>query len=181
MHESVALTSGEPGMLRHDAAALPYRDISHHLATIDRYTTLAAEQMARRRPRAVDRRPRAASAVRVPAQLRAARRLPPRRRRLRRVGAELVLRVSETGEGVGVDRTRESRRDRSSRRVGPRSPAVQPRSDVLPPHRHRADVARRPEPGAAHRARAARARPSDDAGRARRPASCGSGRRKGSI
>ena len=35
---------GEPGRLRHDLQHYAYRDISHHLATIDRYTTLAAEQ-----------------------------------------------------------------------------------------------------------------------------------------
>jgi glycosyltransferase involved in cell wall biosynthesis len=44
VHESVAL-NGQPGVLTHDLQHLPYRDISHHLQTIDRYTTLAAEQM----------------------------------------------------------------------------------------------------------------------------------------
>ncbi len=44
VHESVTLSS-EPGQLRHDLQHFPYRDISDHLATIDRYTTLAAEQM----------------------------------------------------------------------------------------------------------------------------------------
>ena len=44
VHESVAL-QGEPGRLTHDLQHYPYRDIRHHLATIDRYTTLAAEQM----------------------------------------------------------------------------------------------------------------------------------------
>jgi glycosyltransferase involved in cell wall biosynthesis len=44
VHESVQLT-GEPGQLRHDLQHFAYRDISHHLATIDRYTTLAADQM----------------------------------------------------------------------------------------------------------------------------------------
>ena len=44
VHESVALT-GEPGRLAHDLQHFPYRDISHHLQTIDRYTTLAADQM----------------------------------------------------------------------------------------------------------------------------------------
>jgi glycosyltransferase involved in cell wall biosynthesis len=44
VHESVAL-NGEPGLLRHDLQHFPYRDISDHLATIDRYTTLAAEQL----------------------------------------------------------------------------------------------------------------------------------------
>jgi len=45
VHESVSLTRGEPGRLAHDLQHFPYRDISHHLQTIDRYTTLAAEQM----------------------------------------------------------------------------------------------------------------------------------------
>jgi glycosyltransferase involved in cell wall biosynthesis len=45
VHESVRL-AGEPGLLKHDLQHYPYRDISHHLATIDRYTTLAAEEMA---------------------------------------------------------------------------------------------------------------------------------------
>ena len=44
VHESVAL-NGVPGRLEHDLQHFPYRDISHHLQTIDRYTTLAAEQM----------------------------------------------------------------------------------------------------------------------------------------
>jgi len=44
VHESVAL-DGQPGMLTHELQHFPYRDISDHLATIDRYTTLAAEQM----------------------------------------------------------------------------------------------------------------------------------------
>ena len=46
VHESVRLAQGAPGQLTHDLQHYPYRDISHHLATIDRYTTLAAEQMA---------------------------------------------------------------------------------------------------------------------------------------
>jgi glycosyltransferase involved in cell wall biosynthesis len=44
VHESVTL-NGEPGRLRHDLQHFPYRDISDHLATIDRYTTLAADEM----------------------------------------------------------------------------------------------------------------------------------------
>jgi glycosyltransferase involved in cell wall biosynthesis len=47
VHESVAL-DGEPGVLEHDLQHYPYRDISHHLATIDRYTTLAAGEMRAR-------------------------------------------------------------------------------------------------------------------------------------
>jgi glycosyltransferase involved in cell wall biosynthesis len=43
VHESVRLRSGQPGALRHDLQHFAYRDIHHHLATIDRYTTLAAE------------------------------------------------------------------------------------------------------------------------------------------
>ena len=33
-----------PGRLRHELQHYAYRDISHHLATIDKYTSLAAEQ-----------------------------------------------------------------------------------------------------------------------------------------
>jgi glycosyltransferase involved in cell wall biosynthesis len=44
VHESVAL-DGDPGVLANDLQHHPYRDISEHLATIDRYTTLAADQM----------------------------------------------------------------------------------------------------------------------------------------
>ena len=43
VHESVEL-QGPPGQLRHDLQHYAYRDLSHHLQTIDRYTTLAAEQ-----------------------------------------------------------------------------------------------------------------------------------------
>jgi glycosyltransferase involved in cell wall biosynthesis len=43
VHESVALP-GLCGRMQHELQHFPYRDISHHLATIDRYTTLAAEQ-----------------------------------------------------------------------------------------------------------------------------------------
>jgi glycosyltransferase involved in cell wall biosynthesis len=44
VHESVTL-NGEPGHLSNDLQHFPYRDISHHLQTIDRYTTLAADEM----------------------------------------------------------------------------------------------------------------------------------------
>jgi len=43
VHESVQ-ANRPPGVLRHELQHYAYRDISHHLATIDRYTTLAAEQ-----------------------------------------------------------------------------------------------------------------------------------------
>jgi len=43
VHESVEADRA-PGLLRHELQHYAYRDISHHLATIDRYTTLAAEQ-----------------------------------------------------------------------------------------------------------------------------------------
>jgi glycosyltransferase involved in cell wall biosynthesis len=43
VHERLELR-GEPGRLRHELQHYAYRDISHHLATIDRYTTLAALQ-----------------------------------------------------------------------------------------------------------------------------------------
>jgi len=43
VHESVEL-KGTVGRLRNELLHYAYRDISEHLATIDRYTTLAAEQ-----------------------------------------------------------------------------------------------------------------------------------------
>jgi glycosyltransferase involved in cell wall biosynthesis len=51
VHESVQL-DGRPGRLRAELQHFPYRDLAAHLETIDRYTTLAAEQMRRdgRRP-----------------------------------------------------------------------------------------------------------------------------------
>jgi glycosyltransferase involved in cell wall biosynthesis len=44
VHESVAV-AGRVGHLRSEIHHLAYRDLSHHLETIDRYTTLAAQQM----------------------------------------------------------------------------------------------------------------------------------------
>ena len=45
VHESVQI-SGPTGRLRGEMLHYPYRDISEHLAKIDRYTTLTAEQWA---------------------------------------------------------------------------------------------------------------------------------------
>jgi glycosyltransferase involved in cell wall biosynthesis len=42
VHESVTI-DGAPGELRNELEHYPYRDISHHLQTIDRYTTLSAQ------------------------------------------------------------------------------------------------------------------------------------------
>jgi glycosyltransferase involved in cell wall biosynthesis len=44
VHESVEV-DGVPGRLRHDLQHYAYRDIAHHLEAINRYTTLAAQQM----------------------------------------------------------------------------------------------------------------------------------------
>lgn len=44
VHESVKV-EGPVGTLRHELQHHPYRDVSHHLATMDRYTTLAARAM----------------------------------------------------------------------------------------------------------------------------------------
>jgi glycosyltransferase involved in cell wall biosynthesis len=44
VHESV-MVDGEVGRLQGELHHFAYRDLSHHLATIDRYTTLAACQM----------------------------------------------------------------------------------------------------------------------------------------
>jgi len=47
VHESVRV-AGETGRLRADLEHHAYRDLSHHLQTIDRYTTLAARDLAGR-------------------------------------------------------------------------------------------------------------------------------------
>jgi glycosyltransferase involved in cell wall biosynthesis len=47
VHEGVEVI-GDVGRLRSELAHVPYRDLSHHLQTIDRYTTLAAQQMRER-------------------------------------------------------------------------------------------------------------------------------------
>jgi glycosyltransferase involved in cell wall biosynthesis len=47
VHEGVEV-DGAVGRLRADLEHLPYRDIAHHLQTIDRYTTLAAQSMRER-------------------------------------------------------------------------------------------------------------------------------------
>jgi len=51
VHESVE-ASGPVGRLRHELQHYAYRDVAHHLETIDRYTTLAAEEMYARGRRA---------------------------------------------------------------------------------------------------------------------------------
>ena len=51
VHESVAI-DGAVGRLRGELEHHAYRDVSHHLQTIDRYTTLAARQMRREGRRA---------------------------------------------------------------------------------------------------------------------------------
>jgi (heptosyl)LPS beta-1,4-glucosyltransferase len=45
VHESVAVDGGDVGRLRGELLHYPYRDISHHLQTIDRYTGLAAREL----------------------------------------------------------------------------------------------------------------------------------------
>jgi (heptosyl)LPS beta-1,4-glucosyltransferase len=51
VHESVAL-DGKVGELRHELQHVGYRGVAHHVETINRYTTLAAEDMAARGRRA---------------------------------------------------------------------------------------------------------------------------------
>lgn len=51
VHESVK-ADGPVGTLRGELLHYPYRDIAHHVQTIDRYTTLAARQAAERGARA---------------------------------------------------------------------------------------------------------------------------------
>jgi glycosyltransferase involved in cell wall biosynthesis len=45
VHESVSATAGAVGRLKGELQHYAYRDVSHHFATMDRYTSLAAEDM----------------------------------------------------------------------------------------------------------------------------------------
>jgi glycosyltransferase involved in cell wall biosynthesis len=45
VHESVKLSTGPPGYLKHDLQHYPYKNLSEHLIRMDHYTTLAARQM----------------------------------------------------------------------------------------------------------------------------------------
>jgi glycosyltransferase involved in cell wall biosynthesis len=51
VHESVGV-QGPVATLRHELQHYAYRDIAHHVATMERYATLAAQQMRRDRRRA---------------------------------------------------------------------------------------------------------------------------------
>jgi len=46
VHESITLNGAEAGLLRGELQHYGYRGIAHHVATINRYTTLAAEDLA---------------------------------------------------------------------------------------------------------------------------------------
>jgi len=90
VHESVT-ADGPVGQLTHDLQHYAYRDIGHHLATMDRYTTLAAEEMH--------------AAGRVPAQLRPAPRLHRGSAGLHHLEHERVLCVHEICKAVGIAET----------------------------------------------------------------------------
>ena len=142
VHESVT-ADGTVGQLRGELQHYAYRDIADHLETIDRYTTLAARQMHEDGRRA-GLRTRGPSAAGVPAQLRRCAAASATAAGLDHLGDERPLRVPEVREAVGIA----AKPDVRSRQ------ALTP--DVLPPHRHGPDLARRTEPGPADRHRAAR-------------------------
>lgn len=52
VHESVKVDGESTGLLRNELQHYPYRDLSEHLIRMDRYTTLAAQQMFERGKRA---------------------------------------------------------------------------------------------------------------------------------
>jgi len=52
VHESVSAATGEVGQLASELQHYAYRDIGHHHATMERYTTLAAQEMRDRGRRA---------------------------------------------------------------------------------------------------------------------------------
>ena len=101
VHESVQ-ADGPVGQLRGELQHYPYRDIAHHLQTMDRYTTLAARQMFEdgRRAGWIDILVHAAAGV-LP-QLHPARRLSRRHARTRHLGDERVLRRPQIREALGA-------------------------------------------------------------------------------
>ena len=109
VHEGSRWT-GPSARLRRDLQHLPYRDIAHHLQTIDRYTSLAARQM-RERGTQRRRRRRCCCGQSAPscATTWLQRRLARRRGRAGRVGAEQLLRVPEIREALGRQRTGQQR------------------------------------------------------------------------
>ena len=124
VHESIQCP-GRVERLRGELLHYPYRDVSEHLAKIDRYTTLIASQWAADGRRDGGVGSHRLSAARLPAQLHPAPRLPRRPHRPGRLAAELVLRLPEIREAVrdAADRQRRTgagagRRARLRRRAG---------------------------------------------------------------
>ena len=91
------------GTAHHPLQHFAYRDISDHLATIDTYTTLAAQQWAADGRRASIAGLVGPAGLRVRAELPAATRIHGRLGRVDRVRPQLVLRLSEAGEAVGAE------------------------------------------------------------------------------
>ena len=185
---------GPPGRLRHELQHFAYRDVSHHLSTIDRYTTLAAEQWL-----ADGRRTTALAAV-VHPPLAFLRNYVLRRGFADGAAGLLVsalnsyyvfLKLVKLWERQQIAAVRPAHRAGASDAPAAGPEARRADRDVLPPHRHGAELARRPEPGAGHGHGPARARSSGDAGRASertaasareggaRPDSAGAGQRDG--
>ena len=148
------------------SSTTPTATSRHHVATIDRYTTLAAERDGRGGHDQLG--PAARRRTAIAAFLRnylLQARHPRRRGRARHLGDQRVLRLAEAREAAGTTAS-----DGPACRSAARYDAVggSRQAHVLAPHRHGAHLARRPEPGAADRDGAARARPPHGARRASR-------------
>ena len=125
-------------MLRHELQHYAYRDIAHHLATIDRYTTLAAEQWLAEGRRTVDRWQ---SLLHPPFAF------------LRNYVLRGGFRDGSAGFIVSVLNSyyvflKLAKLAGTARRADADLATPTSTADVLPPHRHGADLARRTEPGA---------------------------------
>ena len=101
VHESVQV-DGEVGRLRAELEHYPYRDVSHHLRTIDRYSSLAAQQMFEDGRRTGPARIVLHAGAAFLRNYLAPRRNQRRRARPDRVAAQLVLRGDEVREAVGA-------------------------------------------------------------------------------
>ena len=108
VHESVRV-DGTVGRLRGDLEHFTYRDVSHHMQTIDRYTTLWAEQAYAEGRRAGALTAAFTCGLGLLPQLRPQARLPAGQRRPDRLHAERVLHVREAGQAAERARTEAAR------------------------------------------------------------------------
>ena len=101
VHESV-LVDGGAGTLTHELQHYSFANLADHLDRLNRYSTLAAQQMFESGRRTNVGWPDRASGGRISPQLRAPARVPRRRRRPDSFARQRIRRVREDGEVVGA-------------------------------------------------------------------------------